>query len=29
MYRIYRKFLDPFQGDLEFCLKNKYILEEF
>ena len=28
MYRIYRKFPDPFQGDLEFCLKNRYILEE-
>ena len=29
MYRIYRKFPDPFHGDLEFCLKNRYILEEF
>ena len=29
MYRIYRKIPDPFQGDFEFCLKNKYILEEF
>ena len=28
MYRIYRKFPDPFQGDLEFCVKNRYILEE-
>ena len=29
MYRIYRKIPDPFQGDFEFCLKNRYILEEF
>ena len=29
MYRIYRKPSDPFQGDFEFCLKNRYILEEF
>ena len=29
MYRTYRKIPDPFQGDLEFCLKNRYILEEF
>ena len=24
MYRIYRKLPDPFQGDLEFCMKNVY-----
>ena len=29
MYRIYRKIPDPFQGDFEFCSKNRYILEEF
>ena len=29
MYRIYKKIPDPFQGDFEFCLKNRYILEEF
>ena len=29
MYSIYRKLPDQFQGDLEFCLKNRYILEEF
>ena len=29
MYRIYRKLLDPFQEDFEFCMKNRYILEEF
>ena len=29
MYRIHRKLLDPFQGDFEFCEKNRYILEEF
>ena len=29
MYRIYRKIADPFQGDFEFCLKNRYIFEEF
>ena len=29
MYRIYREIPEPFQGDLEFCLKNRYILEEF
>ena len=29
MYRIYRKIPDPFQGDFEFCLKNRYIFEEF
>ena len=29
MYRIYRKLPDLFQGDFEFCLKNRYILEEF
>ena len=29
MYRIYRKISDPFQGDFEFCLINRYILEEF
>ena len=29
MYRIYRKLPDPFQGDFEFCMKNRYILEEF
>ena len=29
MYRIYRKILDPFQGDFEFCSKNRYISEEF
>ena len=29
MYRIYRKLPDPFQGDFELCLKNRYILEEF
>ena len=29
MYRIYGKIPDPFQGDLEFCLKNRYVLEEF
>ena len=22
MYRIYRKLIDPFQGDFEFCMKN-------
>ena len=27
MYRIYRKIPDPFQGDFEFCSKNRYILE--
>ena len=29
MYRVYRKIPDPFQGDFELCLKNRYILEEF
>ena len=29
MYSIYRKISDPFQGDFEICLKNRYILEEF
>ena len=29
MYRIYRKFPDPFQGDFEFCLKNSYFFKEF
>ena len=29
MYRIYRKLSDPFQGDFEFSIKNRYILEEF
>ena len=29
MYRIYRKFPDPFQGDFEFCLKHSYFFEEF
>ena len=29
MYKIYRIIPDPFQGDFEFCLKNRYILEEF
>ena len=29
MYRIHRKFPDPFQGDFEFCLKNSYSFEEF
>ena len=29
MYRIYRKTPDPFQGDFEFGLKNRYISEEF
>ena len=29
MYKIYRKLPDPFQGDFEFVLKNRYILEEF
>ena len=29
MYIIHRKLPDPFQGDFEFCLKNRYILEEF
>ena len=29
MYRIYRKLPDPFQGDFEFCMKKRYILEEF
>ena len=24
MYRVYRKIPDPFQGDLEFGLKNVY-----
>ena len=27
MYRIYRKIPDPFQGDLEFCLKNRKNLD--
>ena len=29
MYRIYRKIPDPFEGDFAFCLKNRYILDEF
>ena len=29
MHKIYRKLPDSFQGDFEFCLKNRYILEEF
>ena len=29
MYKIYRKLPDPFQGDFEFVLKNRYILEDF
>ena len=29
MYRIYWKIPDPFQVDLEFCLKNRYILINF
>ena len=29
MYRICRNIPDPFQGDFEFCSKNRYILEEF
>ena len=29
MYRIYRKLPDPFQGDFEFCWKNRYNLVEF
>ena len=28
MYRIYRKILDSFQGDLDFFVKKWYILEE-
>ena len=27
--RIYREIPDPFQGDFEFCSKNRYILKEF
>ena len=29
MSRIYRKNPDPFEGDFDFCLKNRYILVEF
>ena len=29
MHRIYRTLPDSFQGDFEFYLKNRYILEEF
>ena len=29
MYRIYRKFPDPFQGDFEFCIKKVYFRRIF
>ena len=29
MYGICRKLPYPFQGDIEFCSKNRYILEEY
>ena len=29
MYRIYRKLPDSFQGDSDFWLKNRHIVEEF